>query len=180
VKSRFRSSLLLAEAPVLPESSFGDAEETADTYVRQREVRAVSAAARQDREGRELGRGADHAPALAQLAAVFGLAPAGHELRRKPRELAFAGRPGVVIEAPLSVREAGFSRPVGSHSLRGKSSAARLGHRRRLRAGANFRRPTQRRWSSVSLHPTAGRHRPAIGQAPQLRTTEIYRRHAVR
>lgn len=40
-----------------------------------------------------------------------GLRPrsAGPELRRKPRELAFAGRPGVVIEAPLSVREAGFS-----------------------------------------------------------------------
>jgi hypothetical protein len=47
-------------------------------------------------------------PALAQLAAaaVSGLAPAGPELRRKPRELAFSGRPGVVIEAPLSVREA--------------------------------------------------------------------------
>lgn len=46
-------------------------------------------------------------PALAQLAAaaVSGLAPAGPELR----ELAFAGRPGVVIDAPLSVREAGFS-----------------------------------------------------------------------
>jgi hypothetical protein len=41
-------------------------------------------------------------------AAVSGLAPAGPELRRKPRELAFAGR-RVVIDAPLSVREAGFS-----------------------------------------------------------------------
>ena len=54
---------------------------------------------------------AERAPALSQLAAaaVSGLAPAGPELRRKPRELAFAGRPGVDIEAPLSVREAGFS-----------------------------------------------------------------------
>jgi hypothetical protein len=43
------------------------------------------------------------------VAAVSGLAPAGPELRRKPRELAFGGRPGVVIDAPLSVREAGFS-----------------------------------------------------------------------
>jgi hypothetical protein len=52
---------------------------------------------------------AERDPALAQLAAatVSGLAPAGPELRRKPRELAFAGRPGVVIDAPLSVREAG-------------------------------------------------------------------------
>lgn len=54
---------------------------------------------------------AERDPALAQLAvaAVSGLAPAGPELRRKSRELAFAGRPGVVIEAPLSVPEAGFS-----------------------------------------------------------------------
>jgi hypothetical protein len=54
---------------------------------------------------------AERAPALSQLAAaaVCGLAPAGLELRRKPRELAFAGRPGVVIDAPLSVRKAGFS-----------------------------------------------------------------------
>lgn len=54
---------------------------------------------------------AERDPALAQLAAaaVSGLAPAGPELRRKPRELAFQGRPGVVIDAPLSVREAGFS-----------------------------------------------------------------------
>jgi hypothetical protein len=54
---------------------------------------------------------AERDPALAQLAAaaVSGLAPAGPELRRKPRELAFKGRPGVVIEAALSVREAGFS-----------------------------------------------------------------------
>jgi hypothetical protein len=54
---------------------------------------------------------AERDPALAQLAAaaVSGLAPAGPELRRKPRELAFAGRPGVVIDAPFSVREAGFS-----------------------------------------------------------------------
>src|SRR5450755_672394 len=42
-------------------------------------------------------------------AAVSGLAPAGPELRRRPVELAFDGRPGVVISAPLSVREAGFS-----------------------------------------------------------------------
>jgi hypothetical protein len=54
---------------------------------------------------------AERDPALAQLAAaaVSGLAPAGPELRRKPREVTFAGRPGVVIDAPLSVREAGFS-----------------------------------------------------------------------
>src|SRR5690606_16420948 len=50
-------------------------------------------------------------PALAQLAraAVSGLAPAGPELRRRPVELAFRGRPGVVIEAKLSVRDHGFS-----------------------------------------------------------------------
>jgi hypothetical protein len=38
-----------------------------------------------------------------------GLAPAGPELRRRPVELVFDGRPGVVIAAPLSVRECGFS-----------------------------------------------------------------------
>jgi len=50
-------------------------------------------------------------PALAQLAAaaVSGLAPAGPEVRRRPVELAFEGRSGVVISAPLSVREFGFS-----------------------------------------------------------------------
>jgi len=50
-------------------------------------------------------------PALAQLAraAVSGLAPAGPELRRRPMELALEGRPGVLITAPLSVREHGFS-----------------------------------------------------------------------
>ena len=50
-------------------------------------------------------------PALAQLAqaAVFGLAPAGPELRRRPVELALRGRPGIVINAPLSVAEQGFS-----------------------------------------------------------------------
>jgi hypothetical protein len=54
---------------------------------------------------------AERAPALSQLAAaaVSSLAPAGHELRCKPRELAFAGRPAVVIDAPLSLRQAGFS-----------------------------------------------------------------------
>ena len=54
---------------------------------------------------------AERDPALAQLAAaaVSGLAPAGPELRRRPAEFAFAGRPGVVITAPLSVRERGFS-----------------------------------------------------------------------
>jgi hypothetical protein len=40
---------------------------------------------------------------------VGAFTAAGPELRRKPRELAFAGRPGVAIDAPLSVREAGFS-----------------------------------------------------------------------
>jgi hypothetical protein len=50
-------------------------------------------------------------PALARLAhaAVSGLAPAGPELRLRPVELAFEGRPGVLITAPLSVREHGFS-----------------------------------------------------------------------
>ena len=54
---------------------------------------------------------AERDPALAQLAAaaVSGLAPAGPELRRRPVELVFDGRPGVVITAPLSVREHGFS-----------------------------------------------------------------------
>ncbi|HEX4335825.1 MAG TPA: transposase zinc-binding domain-containing protein, partial [Polyangiaceae bacterium] len=54
---------------------------------------------------------AERDPALAQLAAaaVSGLAPAGPELRRRPVELVFEGRPGIVIAAPLSVREAGFS-----------------------------------------------------------------------
>ena len=50
-------------------------------------------------------------PVLAQLAraAVSGLAPAGPELRRRPMELALEGRPGVLVTAPLSVREHGFS-----------------------------------------------------------------------
>jgi hypothetical protein len=54
---------------------------------------------------------AERDPALAQLAAaaVSGLAPAGPELRRRPVEIAFDGRPGVVITAALSVREMGFS-----------------------------------------------------------------------
>jgi hypothetical protein len=54
---------------------------------------------------------AERDPALAQLAAaaVSGLAPAGPELRRRPVERVIEGRPGVVITAPLSVREAGFS-----------------------------------------------------------------------
>src|SRR5207247_7394541 len=54
---------------------------------------------------------AERDPALAQLAAaaVSGLAPAGPELRRRPVEIAFDGRPGVVITAALSVREVGFS-----------------------------------------------------------------------
>ncbi|HEX5076892.1 MAG TPA: transposase [Gemmatimonadaceae bacterium] len=54
---------------------------------------------------------AEREPALAQLAAaaVSGLAPAGPELRRRPVEITFDGRPGVTITAPLSVRELGFS-----------------------------------------------------------------------
>lgn len=54
---------------------------------------------------------AERDPALAQLAraAVSGLAPAGPELRRRPVELAFQGRPGVLIMTPLSVCEHGFS-----------------------------------------------------------------------
>jgi len=53
---------------------------------------------------------AERDPALAQAtAAVSGRAPAGLELRRRPVEVAFDGRLGVVISAPLSVREADFS-----------------------------------------------------------------------
>ncbi len=50
-------------------------------------------------------------PALARLAdaAVSGLAPAGPERCRRPVEVAFDGRPGVMISARLSMREAGFS-----------------------------------------------------------------------
>jgi hypothetical protein len=61
---------------------------------------------------------AERDPALAQLAAaaVSGLAPAGPELRRRPVELVFEGRPGVVITAPLSVREAGFSLHAATHA----------------------------------------------------------------
>jgi hypothetical protein len=61
---------------------------------------------------------AEREPALAQLAAaaVSGLAPAGPELRRRPVELVFDGRPGVVITAPLSVREAGFSLHAATHA----------------------------------------------------------------
>jgi hypothetical protein len=49
---------------------------------------------------------AERDPALAQLAAaaVSGLAPAGPERRHKPSELAFAGRPGVVIDHHASRR----------------------------------------------------------------------------
>jgi hypothetical protein len=56
---------------------------------------------------------AERDPALAQLAAaaVSGLAPAGPELRRRPALVPFDGRPGVVISAPLSVREATATRP---------------------------------------------------------------------
>jgi hypothetical protein len=61
---------------------------------------------------------AERDPALSQLAAaaVCGLAPAGPELRRKPREICFSGRPGVVIDSPLSVREAGFSRHAATRA----------------------------------------------------------------
>jgi hypothetical protein len=54
---------------------------------------------------------AERDPALGQLAraAVSGLAPAGPELRRRAVELALRGRPGVVINAPLSVAEHGFT-----------------------------------------------------------------------
>jgi hypothetical protein len=50
-------------------------------------------------------------PALAQLAraAVSGLPPAGPELRRKPFVVPLRGRPGVDIQAPNCVSEAGFS-----------------------------------------------------------------------
>jgi hypothetical protein len=46
---------------------------------------------------------AERDSALAELAAVAvsGLAPAGPELRRKPLELAFAGRPDIVRRAAL-------------------------------------------------------------------------------
>jgi len=61
---------------------------------------------------------AERDPSLAQLAAaaVSGLAPAGPEPRRRPVELVFDGRPGVVITAPLSVREAGFSLHGATHA----------------------------------------------------------------
>jgi hypothetical protein len=53
---------------------------------------------------------ADKEPVLAQLAAaaVSGLPPAGPE-RRRPIVIALPGRPGVEIQAPLSVAELGFS-----------------------------------------------------------------------
>ncbi len=53
---------------------------------------------------------ADKEPALAQLAAaaVSGLPPAGPE-RRRPIVIALPGRPGVQVQAPLSVAELGFS-----------------------------------------------------------------------
>jgi hypothetical protein len=54
---------------------------------------------------------AEREPALAQLAcaAVSGLPPAGPELRRRPVQIPLRGRPGVVVSAPLSVAEMGFS-----------------------------------------------------------------------
>jgi hypothetical protein len=54
---------------------------------------------------------AEREPALAQMAqaAVSGLPPAGPELRRRPTVIPFPGRPGVTIQAPLSVAEAGFT-----------------------------------------------------------------------
>jgi len=56
-------------------------------------------------------------PALAQLAAaaVSGLPPAGPELRRRP-QVPLRGRSGVLIAAPLSVSEMGFSLDAATHT----------------------------------------------------------------
>lgn len=67
-------------------------------------------------------------PALAQLAraAVSGLPPAGPELRRKPWVVPLRGRPGVEIQAPLCVAEAGFSlhaaTTAGAEDLRARQA----------------------------------------------------------
>ena len=82
---------------------------------------------------------AERDPALAQLAAaaVSGLAAAGPELRRRPLEVAFDGRPGVVMSAPLSVREAGFS----LHAATGAGAADEQGREALLKytCGPRFR-----------------------------------------
>jgi hypothetical protein len=60
---------------------------------------------------------AQREPVLAQLAAaaVSGLPPAGPESRRRP-EIPLRGRPGVMIAAPLSVAEMGFSLHAATHA----------------------------------------------------------------
>jgi hypothetical protein len=69
---------------------------------------------------------AEREPALAALAAaaVSGLPPAGPELRRRPA-LPLPGRPGIEVNAPLSVAEAGFS-------LHAATRAGAADHRARL------------------------------------------------
>jgi hypothetical protein len=70
---------------------------------------------------------ADREPALAHLAAatVSGLPPAGPEVRRRP-PIALRGRPGVVIAAPLSVADLGFSlhaaTRAGAHDPRSRQA----------------------------------------------------------
>ncbi|MEO8917259.1 MAG: hypothetical protein ABI488_07525 [Polyangiaceae bacterium] len=61
---------------------------------------------------------AERDPVLAQLAraAVSGLAPAGPEFRRGREAVAFGGRPGVLIAAPLCVREYDFSLHAATHA----------------------------------------------------------------
>jgi hypothetical protein len=135
---------------------------------------------------------AERTPALAQLAraAVSGLAPAGPELRRRPVELTFEGRPGVIITAPLSVREHGFSlhaaTRAGAADAKGREALLRYvlrppvatervvrGHgicRSRYQAVATTDRPPTafgrvKRQSSLYLAPPGGgRRSPRRGQ----------------
>jgi hypothetical protein len=71
---------------------------------------------------------ADRQPALAQLAyaAVSGLPPAGPQRRRRPVHIPLPGRPGVIIDSPLSVSELGFSlhaaTRVGTHDARARGA----------------------------------------------------------
>ncbi|MEO8902970.1 MAG: hypothetical protein ABI488_12990, partial [Polyangiaceae bacterium] len=75
---------------------------------------------------------AERDPVLAQLAraAVSGLAPAGPEFRRGRDAVAFGGRPGVLIAAPLCVREYDFSLHAATHAgaqdLKGARSIAQV------------------------------------------------------
>ena len=110
---------------------------------------------------------AERDPALAQLvvAAVTGLAPAGPELRRKPRELAFAGRPGVVIDAPLSVRETGFSlhaaTRAGPADEQGREAPLKYIRRPPLASERRFLSAGQRATMPRSARPWSGRRAAA-------------------